>query len=301
MMGAVLTQLAIDMAQGYTVYRQGKKIVKAGEEIKSIYDGLKNQEGKLKGSIEYNKATAKKIKNYQTEQARMQYEYNKKEIGRALEGNLRGLLAGYVSARENLEQEVISIKSKLAFNDIKNVEDSSIKSDSINKLNSEAKDKANIIAQNQMNEISELQTETNNYYYQSGLTFNRTQEGINQNYLVAYSQAEMQLRKDLAQLNQTIDNGNLAGNQLVDQGWGIKVAGVNQMTQAVLDAAKSYAMGKASESLPEMPSGEVKEIQGTFNNNNAFEKGWQQKTASNSVFKKGWNLKGFGGIGGING
>ena len=300
MMGAVLTQLAIDMAQGYTVYRQGEKIVKAGEEIKSIYDGLKNQEGKLKGSIEYNKATAKKIKNYQTEQARMQYEYNKKEIGRALEGNLRGLLAGYVSARENLEQEVISIKSKLAFNDIKNVEDSSIKSDSINKLNSEAKDKANIIAQNQMNEISELQTQTNNYYYQSGLTFNRTQEGINQNYLVAYSQAEMQLRKDLAQLNQTIDNGNLVGNQLVDQGLGIKVAGVNQMTQAALDAAKSYAMGKASGSLPGMPSGEVKEIQGTFNNN-TFEKGWQPKTTSNNAFKKGWNLKGFGGIGGTNG
>lgn len=292
MMGAVLTQLAIDMAQGYTVYRQGKKIVKAGEEIKSIYDGLKNQEGKLKGSIEYNKATAKKIKNYQTEQARMQYEYNKKEIGRALEGNLRGLLAGYVSARENLEQEVISIKSKLAFNDIKNVEDSSIKSDSINKLNSEAKDKANIIAQNQMNEISELQTETNNYYYQSGLTFNRTQEGINQNYLVAYSQAEMQLRKDLAQLNQTIDNGNLAGNQLVDQGWGIKVAGVNQMTQAALDAAKSYAMGKAGASLPGMPSGEVKEIQGTYNNGNDFGKNWKHKN---------FDLKGFGGIGGING
>lgn len=141
MIGSVLSNLALGVAQGYGIYKQGKKIAKAGDEIKSIYNGLKNQEDKLKGSIEYNKTTAKKIKGYQDEQAKMQYEYNKKEIGRALEGNLRGLLAGYVSARENLEQEVMNVRSKLAFNDIKNVEDSSIKSDSINKLNSEAKDK----------------------------------------------------------------------------------------------------------------------------------------------------------------
>ena len=292
MMGAILAQLALDTAQGYGIYKQGKKIIKTGEEIKSIYGSLKNEESKLKESIEYNKATAKKIKGYQDEQAKMQYEFNKKEISRALEGNLRGVLSGYVSARENLEQEVMNVRSKLAFNDIKNVEDSSIKSDSINKLNSEAKDKANIIAQNQMNEIDELQNQTNNYYYQSGLNFNKIQEGINQNYLVAYSQAEMQLRKDLAQLNQTIDNGNMAGGSLVNQGWDIKVAGTNKMTQAVLDAAKSYAMGKAGANLPGMPSGEVKEIQGTYNSGNNFSKNWKHKN---------FDLKGFGGIGGING
>ena len=286
MMGAVLTEMAIGIAQGYGTYRQGKKIIKAGEKIKSIYNGLKDQEDKLKGSIEYNKATAKKIKSYQDEQAKMQYEYNKKEIGRALEGNLRGLLAGYVSARENLEQEVMNVRSKLAFNDIKNVEDSSIKSDSINKLNSEAKDKANIITQNQMNEMGELQNQTNNYYYQSGLSYAKTQEGINQNYLVAYSQAEMQLKRDLAQLNQTIENGNMAGNQLVDQGWGVKVAGANQMTQAVLNAGKSYAMGKAGASLPGMPSGEIKEVQGTY----GLENKYKHNTFS--------GLKGFGNFGG---
>ncbi len=144
MMGSILTNLALGIAQGYGIYKQGKKIAKAGDEVKSIYNGLKDQENKLKGSIEYNKATAKKIKGYQDEQAKMQYEYNKREIGRALEGNLRGLLAGYVSARENLEQEVMNVRSKLAFNDIKNVEDSSIKSDSINKLNSEAKDQTSL-------------------------------------------------------------------------------------------------------------------------------------------------------------
>jgi hypothetical protein len=288
MMGAVLAQLAIGIAQGYGTYKQGKKIIKAGEEIKNTYGKLKKQEGKLIESAEFIKTTAKKIKGYQDKQAKMQYEHNKKEISRALEGNLRGLLAGYVSARENLEQEVMNVRSKLAFKDIKNVEDSSIKSDSINKLNSEAKDKANIITQNQMNEIEELDNQTNNYYYQNGLNYNRTQEGINQNYLTAYSQAELQLKRDLAQLNQTIENGNITGNQLIDQGWNAKVAGINQMTQAALDAAKSYAMGKAGGNLPSMPSGEIKEIPGTYN-------------ANDDVFKKSWSLKGFGKIGGING
>ena len=288
MIGSVLSNLALGIAQGYGIYKQGKKIAKAGDEIKSIYNGLKDQEDKLKGSIEYNKASAKKIKGYQDEQAKMQYEYNKKEIGRALEGNLRGLLAGYVSARENLEQEVMNVRSKLAFNDIKNVEDSSIKSDSINKLNSEAKDKANIITQNQMNEIDELQNQTNNYYYQSGINFARTQEGINQNYLSSYSQAEMQLKRDLAQLNQTIDNGNMAGNQLMEQGFGAKLAGINEITQSFLDAGKTFYLENLKKNLSTTPSGDIREIQGTYN------------TDSN-IFKKGWKLKGFGKIGGING
>lgn len=290
MIGSVLSNLALGIAQGYGIYKQGKKIAKAGDEIKSIYNGLKNQESKLKGSIEYNKATANKIKGYQDEQAKMQYEYNKKEISKSLEGNLRGLLAGYVSARENLEQEVMNVRSKLAFNDIKNVEDSSIKSDSINKLNSEAKDKANIITQNQMNEIGELQNQTNNYYYQSGINYARTQEGINQNYLSSYSQAEMQLKRDLAQLNQTIDNGNMAGNQLMEQGFGAKLTGINGITQSFLDAGKTLYLENLKKNLPTIPSGDIREIQGTYNTGD-----------TSNIFKRGWKFRGFGKIGGING
>ena len=289
MIGSVLSNLALGIAQGYGIYKQGHKIVKAGDEIKSIYNGLKDQESKLKSSIEYNKVTAKKIKGYQDEQAKMQYEYNKKEIRRALEGNLRGLLAGYVSARENLEQEVMNVRSRLAFNDIKNVEDSSIKSDSINKLNSEAKDKANIITQNQMNEIGELQNQTNNNYYQSGLTFNRTQEGINQNYLVAYSQAEIQLKRDLAQLNQTIDNGNMVGNQLMEQGFGAKLAGINGITQSFLEAGKSYYLENLKKNLATTPSGEIREVQGTYNPDDV-----KNKFKHNTFL----GLKGFGNFGG---
>lgn len=290
MMGLKLMNLALGIGQGFGIYKQGKKIINAGEEVKSIYGKLRTKEKDLRESFENNKISIKKIKEYQDDQAKIQFEYNQKEIGRALEGNLRGVLSGYVSARENLEQEITNIKSKLAFNDIKNVESSSIQNDSINKLKLEANDKANTLIQNQTNEIDELENQTNNYYYQSGLNYNKTQEGINQNYLTAYSQAELQLKRDLAQLNQTIENGNMAGEQLVNQGWDARVAGINGITKTILDAGKDYYINRYKNKLGVEEN--IKEIPGTYNNDNNFEKIWKHK---------GFDFKGFGGIGGLNG
>lgn len=289
MMGLKLMNLALGIGQGFGIYKQGKKIINAGEEVKSIYRKLGTKEKDLRESFENNKISIKKIKEYQDDQAKIQFEYNQKEIGRALEGNLRGVLSGYVSARENLEQEIANIKSKLAFNDIKNVESSSIQNDSINKLKLEANDKANTLIQNQTNEIDELENQTNNYYYQSGLNYNKTQEGINQNYLTAYSQAELQLKRDLAQLNQTIENGNMAGEQLVNQGWDARVAGINGMTKAILDAGKDYYINRYKNKLGAEES--IKEIPGIYNTENK----------EDNIFKKAWSLRGFGKVGGING
>lgn len=289
MMGTVLAQLAIGITQGYGIYKQGKKIINAGEEVKSIYGKLRTKEKDWKESFENNKISIKKIKKYQDEQAKMQYEYNQKEISRSLEGNLRGILSGYISARENLEQEITNIKSKLAFYDIKNVESSSIQTDNINKLKLEANDKANTLIQNQTNEIDELENQTNNYYYQSGLNYNKTQEGINQNYLTAYSQAELQLKRDLAQLNQTIENGNMAGEQLVNQGWDTKIVGINGMSKAILDAGKDYYINRYKNKLGAEES--IKEIPGIYNTENK----------EDNIFKKAWSLRGFGKVGGTNG
>lgn len=289
MMGLKLMNLALGIGQGFGVYKQGKKIINAGEEVKSIYGKLGTKEKDLRESFENNKISIKKIKEYQDDQAKIQFEYNQKEIGRALEGNLRGVLSGYVSARENLEQEITNIKSKLAFNDIKNVESSSIQNDSINKLKLEANDKANTLIQNQTNEIDELENQTNNYYYQSGLNYNKTQEGINQNYLTAYSQAELQLKRDLAQLNQTIENGNMAGEQLVNQGWDARVVGINGITKTILDAGKDYYINRYKNKLGAEES--IKEIPGIYNTENK----------EDNIFKKAWSLRGFGKVGGTNG
>ena len=289
MMGLKLMNIALGIGQGFGIYKQGKKIINAGEEVKSIYRKLGTKEKDLRESFENNKISIKKIKEYQDDQAKIQFEYNQKEIGRALEGNLRGVLSGYVSARENLEQEIANIKSKLAFNDIKNVESSSIQNDSINKLKLEANDKANTLIQNQTNEIDELENQTNNYYYQSGLNYNKTQEGINQNYLTAYSQAELQLKRDLAQLNQTIENGNMAGEQLVNQGWDARVAGINGITKTILDAGKDYYINRYKNKLGAEEN--IKEIPGIYNTENK----------EDNIFKKTWSLRGFGKVGGTNG
>ena len=289
MMGLKLMNIALGIGQGFGIYKQGKKIINAGEEVKSIYRKLGTKEKDLRESFENNKISIKKIKEYQDDQAKIQFEYNQKEIGRALEGNLRGVLSGYVSARENLEQEIANIKSKLAFNNIKNVESSSIQNDSINKLKLEANDKANTLIQNQTNEIYELENQTNNYYYQSGLNYNKTQEGINQNYLTAYSQAELQLKRDLAQLNQTIENGNMAGEQLVNQGWDARVAGINGITKTILDAGKDYYINRYKNKLGVEEN--IKEIPGIYNTENK----------EDNIFKKAWSLRGFGKVGGTNG
>lgn len=289
MMGLKLMNIALGIGQGFGIYKQGKKIINAGEEVKSIYGKLRTKEKDLRESFENNKISIKKIKEYQDDQAKIQFEYNQKEIGRALEGNLRGVLSGYVSARENLEQEITNIKSKLAFSDIKNVESSSIQNDSINKLKLEANDKANTLIQNQTNEIDELENQTNNYYYQSGLNYNKTQEGINQNYLTAYSQAELQLKRDLAQLNQTIENGNMAGEQLVNQGWDARVAGINGITKTILDAGKDYYINRYKNKLGAEEN--IKEIPGIYNTENK----------EDNIFKKTWSLRGFGKVGGTNG
>lgn len=289
MMGLKLMNIALGIGQGFGIYKQGKKIINAGEEVKSIYGKLRTKEKDLRESFENNKISIKKIKEYQDDQAKIQFEYNQKEIGRALEGNLRGVLSGYVSARENLEQEITNIKSKLAFSDIKNVESSSIQNDSINKLKLEANDKANTLIQNQTNEIDELENQTNNYYYQIGLNYNKTQEGINQNYLTAYSQAELQLKRDLAQLNQTIENGNMAGEQLVNQGWDARVAGINGITKTILDAGKDYYINRYKNKLGAEEN--IKEIPGIYNTENK----------EDNIFKKTWSLRGFGKVGGTNG
>lgn len=288
-MGLKLMNIALGIGQGFGIYKQGKKIINAGEEVKSIYGKLRTKEKDLRESFENNKISIKKIKEYQDDQAKIQFEYNQKEIGRALEGNLRGVLSGYVSARENLEQEIANIKSKLAFNDIKNVESSSIQTDSVNKLKLEANDKVNTLIQNQTNEIDELENQTNNYYYQSGLNYNKTQEGINQNYLTAYSQAELQLKRDLAQLNQTIENGNMAGEQLVNQGWDARVAGINGITKTILDAGKDYYINRYKNKLGAEEN--IKEIPGIYNTENK----------EDNIFKKTWSLRGFGKVGGTNG
>ena len=62
MMGLKLMNLALGIGQGFGIYKQGKKIINAGEEVKSIYRKLGTKEKDLRESFENNKISIKKMK-----------------------------------------------------------------------------------------------------------------------------------------------------------------------------------------------------------------------------------------------
>ena len=276
MMGMVLAQLAIGVAQGYSVVRQGKKLMRAGEDIRNIYGSLRSEEKKFKESERNLKDSAKKIKTEQDLQAKVQYDYNRLEIKKALENNLRGVISGYVAKREDLEQEISTVKSKLAFMDVKNVEETSLKTDSINKMKAEANLKAEAILHNQRTDMNEVQNQFIGQEYQNRNSYNKTQEGINQNFLSAFSNAELQFKRDLSQLNSTINSGEDVGQNIINQGMFKKAQGDTMIAQAFLEAGKgaisSYGgasgiSSKLSSAFGTQGSGSIKEIVGTYNSN----------------------------------
>lgn len=239
MLGAIM-MAGIGIAQGYGTYKQGKQMAGVGDNIKKYYRALEDKKDDLEKREKLGKETAKNIKEEQHKQASNQYDFNKKEIKRALETNLRGLLVQHSSLRDDLSKEISDMKGRLAFAfDKKNVEESSIKNDSLNKLNNEVLEKTNILIENQFQDIKEMGIQGANQQYQNDLQLNRTKEGINQNYLVSLTNSEMQLQHDLNSLNNFITSGVNRGEQYIQQGYNIKAQGANEITSSVLNFGKT--------------------------------------------------------------
>lgn len=238
MLGAIM-MAGIGIAQGYGTYKQGKQMSGVGDNIKKYYRVLEDKKDDLKKREKLGKETAKKIKEEQHKQALDQYDFNKKEIKRALETNLRGLLTHHTSLRDDLNKEVADMRGKLAFAfDKKNVEESSIKDDSMNKLRNEALEKTNILIENQFQDIKEMGIQGANQQYQVDLQLNKTKEGINQNYIVSLNNTEMQLQHDLNNLQNFITSGVSRGSQYIQQGYNVMAQGSEQMAQSVRDFGK---------------------------------------------------------------
>lgn len=109
MFGAIV-EAGLEIAQGYGTYRQGKKMARTGENIQKYYRALEDKKEDLRKREKLGKETAKNIKEEQHKQAYNQYEYNKKEVKRALETNLRGLLTHHTSLRDDLNKEVADMR-----------------------------------------------------------------------------------------------------------------------------------------------------------------------------------------------
>ena len=235
MIGGILTGMAFGIAQGFNSVHQGNKIYKVGKEIQNTYSSLSKNAGKFKESEENTKKTIKFIQGEQNKQADVQFDFNKKQIRTALESNIRNIISNYVSSREDLASEIENAKIKIAFTgDIKNVESSSYKTDMKNKLKVEADEKANKIIQNELNDLTGLESQINAQSYQNKLGYLKTKEGINQNYLSAFSNAEAQYNRDMAQLNSFISAGINQGAIVKAQGGQVMAQGGDMIGQAFL-------------------------------------------------------------------
>lgn len=270
MLGTILmgVSAAMGIMDGYSTYSQGKKLIKSGEKIKAMYSGMKKEGKGWEDTEKKTKANAKAIKDIQHQQANIQFEYNQNEIKRALEKNLKGIVNQYIVANDETNKEIMDIKAKLNFsNDIKGVESHSLKNDSMTRLQAESDYNAKMLIENERNSLEEVANKSNAEEYNNKNMYASTKEGINQNYLVAFSNAELQLTRDLAQLHGFIQNGTTQANQLIAQGGNAQVQGINRAIESImglgLNLAKKgvFNFGNSNNSN----SGFLKEVQGTYN------------------------------------
>lgn len=271
MIGMMAVNLAMGIGKGLMGYSQGKSFERTGKRIRAEYQKLGKNKEKYKEMADNQKKTAKELQKNQHKQAEIQYDWNKNEVRRALETNLRGILSQYSSAREDLKNSIYEARANLSFkNDIKNVEESSIKIDSQNRLEAEANLNSQVIIENQLNDTKEIENQAIAQYYQSGLGYNRSIEGVNQNYLSSLSSAEMQLIRDNSQLQSFINQGVASGQNFINKGMHKKVLAGQQITSSVLDfgigAFKQYGGNTALGKFLGMSGGDngLKEIEGTY-------------------------------------
>lgn len=285
--GLALLSLGVGIAQGYGTKKQGKKIARLGEEISRKYKATGKYGEKLfKESEKNSKEKIENIRSEQKKQADLQLGVNKEEIKRALEKNIRGALGTYSNAHNNLVSEIKNVRSQLAFkNDIKNVEKSSIKHDMESQLSQEALEQSRAILENQEHDLEETIHKSYMENYQAGLSYNRTIEGINQNYLSALSNAEIQAQRDLFNINSWVNAGVEQGREIINQGHTLKDAGDEKIASSIMNfgtgmfnkvggfGAIAGKFGLSSNIFGNMgkSSGAIREVEGTFKTDNNIE------------------------------
>lgn len=144
-----------------------------------------------------NKRASKYIASQERESARIQFEINKKEIERAYETNLQGMLKGFATQRLGLfdEAEKASSNLNIQLGERKNIdkENDSFKDDSKKMLESEVQENILAMMEQQNFSLRELINESTMQMYQTGMSLNSTISGINKNKIRADQQANSML------------------------------------------------------------------------------------------------------------
>ena len=138
MIGSILLGGALGLIRGYNTKRQGKGIIRTADGIKKSYDSLSDLKPVFEKSLKEHKETVGKIKKYQEDTAKLQYDRENSKLKDSLESGIRSVINQYVTARENLKERVLDTKDKILMSTpTRNIESSSLQYDTLSTHNKE--------------------------------------------------------------------------------------------------------------------------------------------------------------------
>ena len=236
MIGSILLGGALGLIRGYNTKRQGKGIIRTADGIKKSYDSLSNLKPVFEKSLKEHKETVGKIKKYQEDTAKLQYDRENSKLKDSLESGIRNVINQYVAARENLKEHILDTKDKILMSTpTRNIESSSLQYDTLSTLNKEATENQRTLLGNQVNAIGQVTDENLEQKYRLDTDYDNTLGAIKRNYETSIANAENQYTEDINRLDNWIDSGKVTAEQLKNQGRNTYTQGWNMINNTLLE------------------------------------------------------------------
>lgn len=236
MIGSILLGGALGLIRGYNTKRQGKGIIRTADGIKKKYDSLSDLKPVFEKSLKEHKETVGKIKKYQEDTAKLQYDRENSKLKDSLESGIRNVINQYVTARENLKERVLDTKDKILMSTpTRNIESSSLQYDTLSTLNKEATENQRTLLENQVNAIGQVTDENLEQKYRLDTNYDNTLGAIKRNYETSIANAENQYTEDINRLDNWIDSGKATADQLRNQGRNAYTQGWNMINNSLLE------------------------------------------------------------------
>lgn len=236
MIGSILLGGALGLIRGYNTKRQGKGIIRTADGIKKSYEDLSNLKPVFEKSFKEHKETVGKIKKYQEDTAKLQYDREKSKLKDSLESGIRNVINQYVAARENLKEHILDTKDKILMSTpTRNIESSSLQYDTLSTLNRETTENQKTLLENQVNAIGQVTDEDLEQKYRLDTNYDNTLGAIKRNYETSVANAENQYTEDINRLDNWIDSGKATAEQLRNQGRNAYTQGWNMINNTLLE------------------------------------------------------------------
>jgi len=236
MIGSILLGGVLGLIRGYNTKRQGKGIIRTADGIKKSYEDLSNLKPVFEKSLKEHKETVGKIKKYQEDTAKLQYNRENSKLKDSLESGIRNVINQYVTTRENLKENILDTKDKILMSTpTRNIESSSLQYDTMATLNKEATENQRTLLENQVNAIGQVTDENLEQKYRLDTNYDDTLEAIKRNYETSVANAENQYTEDINRLDNWIDSGKATAEQLKNQGRNTYTQGWNMINNSLLE------------------------------------------------------------------